>query len=266
MRVEVIDRLVIDAPGHHGKSRQRRVAFDDRLVGELAIAIPLVLVLRGLDIEVLVLERMGQLMPKRARRIELFYLAHGISISIRQRNRDRPIDDDDVLVMGVVEARQLERHIGQVFALDFQIGRIEANHLVLLDACIDFLLAYLLRELGSEAGFRFLDAEIGHRHIVLELEPANLLDASFHHRRLVSAQNAILRQGDVAEQCGNNACRCDYRDESSKLDSPQNCAPAVRSTCLAGISLEGKPALRMALKRDFSEKSLSLAPVGGRAG
>ena len=89
MGVEVVDRLVIDAPGHHRKSRQGSIALDDRLVGEFAIGIALVFFLRRLDIEVLVLKSMGQLVPEGAHGFELLQRRHGISISLRQRNRDQ---------------------------------------------------------------------------------------------------------------------------------------------------------------------------------
>ena len=154
-----------------------------------------------------------------------------ISISLRQLDGQRPIDNDDVLMMVVVEAGQLERHVGEVFALDLQIGREETDHLVLFDAGVDFLLAYLLGELGGEPGFRFRDAEIGHRHIAFELEPANLLHASFHHCRLVAAQFVVLRVREIAEQRGDDACGCDYRDEPSKPDSPQ-IAPLAQAVIL----------------------------------
>ena len=52
----------------------------------------------------LVLKSMGQLVSQGARGFKLLELRHGISISLRQRNRDRPIDDDDVLLAGVIEA------------------------------------------------------------------------------------------------------------------------------------------------------------------
>ena len=95
------------------------------------------------------------------------HLGDRIPISLRQLDGYRPIDNYDVLVMVVVEAGQLERHIGELLALDFQVGREQTDHLVLLDAGVDFLLAYLLGELGCEPGFGFRDAEIRHRHIAL---------------------------------------------------------------------------------------------------
>src|SRR5580700_6743430 len=133
--------------------------------------------------------------------------------------------------MVVVEAGQLQRHIGEVFALDFQVGRKEADHLVLLDAGVDFLLAYLLGELSGEPGFCLRDAEICYWHIAFELEPANLLDASFHHSRLVAAQYIVLRVDEVAEQRGGNACGCDYRDEPSQPAAPQD-APLTQAVIL----------------------------------
>ncbi len=133
--------------------------------------------------------------------------------------------------MVVVEAGQLERHIGEVLALDFQVGREETDHLVRLDAGVDLLLAYLLGELGGEPRFRFRDAEIGHRHISFELEPANLLNASFHHCSLVAAQFIILRVDEIAEQCSSNACERDYRDEPSKRDCYQ-IAPLAQAVIL----------------------------------
>ena len=79
-----------------------------------------------------------------------------------------PIDNDDVLVMVVVETGQLQRHVGQVLALDLQVGRKQADHLVLLEAGVDLFLAYPLGELSPEPRFGLRDAEIGHRHIVLQ--------------------------------------------------------------------------------------------------
>ena len=109
------------------------------------------------------------------------------------------------------------------------------DHLVLLDADLDFFLAYLARELCGEPCLGRLDAEIGHRHIGGELEPANLLHARFHNARLVAAQRAIyLGSREVAGQCGDDACGCDYRNEP-KPDSPQKRAP-FSATLLSGDS------------------------------
>ena len=118
--------------------------------------------------------------------------------------------------MVVVEAGQFEGHVGEFFALDFQIGRIEADHFVLFDAVVDLSLTYLLRELGSEPGFGFLDGKIGDGHIGLELELADLLNASLDHCRLAAVEDFVLRENWAGKEGGNSACRCDYRDEPSK--------------------------------------------------
>src|SRR5271163_2015150 len=242
MGVEVVDRLVIDAPGHHRKSRQGRVAFDYRLVGQRAVGIALVLLQRGAHAEVLVLKRVRQLVPEDTRRFELQHAGDGVAILRRQLDRQRPIDDDDVAVVVVVEAGNLERHVGEVFAAEFQIGRQETDQLVLLDADLDFLLAYLALELSGEPSLGRFDAKIGDRNIGGELEPANLLDSRFHHARLVAAQGAIyLGSRDVAEQCADDACGCDYRDEP-KTDSPQDALSPFSHPCLTGIPIGGNHA------------------------
>src|SRR5208337_860096 len=72
----------------------------------------------------------------------------------------------------------------------------------------------------------------------------NLLDARFHHARLVAAQGAIyLGSSEVTEQCGDDACRCDQRNES-KPDSPQDALAPFSHPCLTGIPIGGNHAAR----------------------